>query len=320
MAGNAAVSYDQIYSMVRNGYTGDSTIWDQAFEYIRLHPNELFHIAPNRRWSIGHQIIYHGALKLFKRLLPLYNEDNRPNIFTTTKDNPKPLTILDIANDRKGSYKEQYEYIEHLFAQDKFIQACKIYNWPMIDEMLNKDRKLLNEKPPYCSNYFLHYLVLYGDVRKFAQYHESDSRFQLDLKNADGKTALDLAREKRNQAFIDELQQSQPERNTLDNDREDDRRSPILFSPTNNTQQTIPVQKKITPEILKNITCTLTHQIFVDPVIASDGQTYERKAITEYFHNNRYSPLTGEPMDDTFTDNLQIKALIRDLRQQKLIP
>jgi len=325
MAAKPASTYEQIYGMVRNGYTGDSTIWDQTFEYVRLHPNELFQIAPTRKWSIGHQIIYHGGLKLFKNLLTLYNEGNQINIFSPTKD-PKPLTILDIAYERKGYYKEQYEYIEHLFCQDKFIQACKAYNWPVIDEMLNKDRKLLNEKPPYYSNYFIHYLVLYDDVRKFAQYNLPDNPFQLDLKNADGKTALDLAREKKNQSFIDELQQSlsecrKPPTVSPPVDREDDREDDSIPVPSpSTTQYKVRAPAKLSRETLQNITCQLTKKVFVDPVVASDGQTYERTAIIDYFENNRYSPVTGEVMSDTFIDNIQMKNLIRDLRQQKLIP
>lgn len=325
IAPTSASTYEQIYGMVRNGYTGDSTIWEQTFEYVRLHPNELFKIASNRRWSIGHQIIYHCGLKLFKSLLPLYNEENQINIFSPTKD-PQPKTILDIAYERKGHSKEQYEYIEHLFCQDKFIQACKAYNWPIIDEMLNKDRKLLNEKPPYYSNYFIHYLVLYGDVRKFAQYNSLDNPFQLDLKNADGKTPLDLAREKRNQTFIEELEQFLPASRTLPpvvppDDREDDREADLELSiPPSTIQPRLRVPARLSAETLQNITCRLTKKVFVDPVVASDGQTYERTAIVEYFQNNRYSPATGEAMSDEFRDNIQMKNLISDLRQQKLIP
>jgi hypothetical protein len=322
MAASAASTYDQIYSMVKNGYTGDSTIWDQVYEYVCLHPNDLTKIAPNRKWAIVHQIIYHGGLKLFKRLLSLYDEKNQINIFSPTKDAPKPITILDIAYDRRGYYKEQYEYIERLFAQDKFIQACKTYNWPIIDEMLNKDRKLLNEKPPYYSNYFIHYLVLYDDVRKIDQYNLPDNRFQFDLKNADGKTALDLAREKKNEAIIDEIQKflsaPPPEPDRFPDDREDDRDD--ASSLPSIPRYTVPVPARLPPETLRKITCRLTNKIFVDPVLASDGQTYERKAIEEYFENNRYSPSTGEAMDDIFTSDIQMKNLISDLRQQNKIP
>jgi hypothetical protein len=319
MAANAALTYDQVYTMVKNGYTGDPTIWDQTYTYSLLHPKELFQITANRRWSIGHQLIYHGCLKVFKRLLSLYSESNPINIFEPGKDNK---TILDIANERKAYYKEQYTYIEHLFAQDKFIQACRAYNWPAIDDSLHKYPTLLNEKPPYYSNYFIHYLVLYGDVRKFAQYNGLDNKFQLDLQNTDGKTALDLARDRKNDDFIAEIQQLLPPR---DRDRDsdmpqDDRRSPIPSPTTTTTPQTVSTPTTLSPQILQNLTCILTKQIFVEPVTASDGQTYERKAIISWLGNNRYSPKTGEPLNDTFIDNTGVKELIADLRRQKLIP
>jgi hypothetical protein len=324
MTANAGLTYDQVYQMVKNGYTGDPSIWDQAYKYILLHPNELFHITPNRKWSIGHQIIYHGSLKLFKSLLSLYNESNPINIHSPTKDNQ---TILDIANQRKGYYKEQQTYIEHLFDQDKFIEGCRTYNWPVIDEMLNKCSSLLNEKPPYSSNYFIHYLVLYGDVRKFAQYNAPDNQFQLDLKNADGKTALDLARDTKNKDFVDEILQLISGRDDRDShtsrdDRTNDRRSPITTTPAHPPPSTQAASAPITlsPQMRQNLTCTLTKQIFVDPVTASDGQTYERKAIMDWLRDNRYSPLTGEPLSDTFVDNTGIKNLISDFRRQRLIP
>ncbi len=40
--------------------------------------------------------------------------------------------------------------------------------------------------------------------------------------------------------------------------------------------------------------CPITQEVMTDPVIASDGQTYERKSITEWLsRGNRRSPLTG---------------------------
>jgi hypothetical protein len=47
------------------------------------------------------------------------------------------------------------------------------------------------------------------------------------------------------------------------------------------------------------------------------GKTYERNAITELYRKSRRSPQTGEIINDTFTDNTEIKNLIRDFRQQK---
>lgn len=49
-----------------------------------------------------------------------------------------------------------------------------------------------------------------------------------------------------------------------------------------------------------------------DPVIASDGHTYEREAIQRWLQQNRRSPKTGAPMQDvtTLMPNFTLKAAI----------
>lgn len=69
-------------------------------------------------------------------------------------------------------------------------------------------------------------------------------------------------------------------------------------------------------QLKKNLTCTLTEQIFVDPVIATDGHTYERAAIVDWVNCFRCSPATGAQMDATFRDNTEIKDIIKSIRQQ----
>ena len=44
--------------------------------------------------------------------------------------------------------------------------------------------------------------------------------------------------------------------------------------------------------------CPLTKQPIEEPVIAFDGQTYEKNAIQRYFETNTISPITGECMED----------------------
>jgi hypothetical protein len=189
--------------------------------------------------------------------------------------------------------------------------------------MLNRCPSLLNEKPPYYSNYFIHYLVLNGDPSKFARYNLPANKFNLELRNTDGKTALELAQETRNDAFFDEIHQTIPDRERESDSfhvRDDNDRTQNTGSyGSNSSQYTVPVPRVLPPQIRKNLTCPLTKQIFVDPVSASDGKTYERKAIIEYIRDNRYSPLTGEPIDPIFTDDTATKNLITQYRQQKLI-
>ena len=312
MATSPSFTWDQVQQMARDGYTGDSAVWDNIFNYIAQHPNDLFLIAPNRRWSIGHQIVYHGNLKLFKKILALYNDENSIDIQSKTKDGPKPLTILDLATERKESCKEQYIYIERLFALDRFLRACKACQWPVIEEMLAKDRSLLNEKPPYYRNYFLHYLALEGDTRTLCQYDTPETSFDFSLSNADGKTALDLAREHKNQDFVDQLQQMMAPKS----DR-DDRRSPDRSPQETGSQPSTASSVTPSPSTGQNMICPITKRQFVDPVIASDGQTYERSALIDWLQQCRYSPKTGEMLSDVFTDNTAMKKLVASSRKSK---
>ena len=40
--------------------------------------------------------------------------------------------------------------------------------------------------------------------------------------------------------------------------------------------------------------CSITGEVFIDPVIAEDGHTYERTAIIDWLKKNSISPLTRE--------------------------
>ena len=55
------------------------------------------------------------------------------------------------------------------------------------------------------------------------------------------------------------------------------------------------------------IVCPLTSQVFVDPVIASDGHTYERSAITHHVTRGLQSPFDGSMLEDRFFPNVMIK-------------
>lgn len=65
--------------------------------------------------------------------------------------------------------------------------------------------------------------------------------------------------------------------------------------------------------------CSITLEVMIDPVIATDGHSYERKAITEYFDmctrlgKPFISPKTNLPLDHHhLTTNQALKALIQD--------
>src|SRR5258708_2976276 len=74
---------------------------------------------------------------------------------------------------------------------------------------------------------------------------------------------------------------------------------------------------KVNLEIdLDLLVCPLTHEIFFDPVIAQDGQIYERIVIDEWFRNNNTSPITRTNIDPTLTECYTIKNIITTLLKQ----
>jgi hypothetical protein len=59
--------------------------------------------------------------------------------------------------------------------------------------------------------------------------------------------------------------------------------------------------------------CPITHEIMNDPVIAADGQTYERRALARWLRRNNSSPLTGLEMDAWMVPNHAVKSMIAKL-------
>ena len=72
--------------------------------------------------------------------------------------------------------------------------------------------------------------------------------------------------------------------------------------------------------------CPLTKSYFIDPVLASDGYTYERKAIENYFRIDEniksISPMNGDafPNHDLYTNVTMQELLKVHQRRLKLIP
>ena len=64
--------------------------------------------------------------------------------------------------------------------------------------------------------------------------------------------------------------------------------------------------------------CPITIMPMNDPVIASDGQTYERSAITEWLSSHTTSPMTREPMSvSSLQPNSTLKRLIQNFQKKQ---
>jgi len=66
--------------------------------------------------------------------------------------------------------------------------------------------------------------------------------------------------------------------------------------------------------ILNALTCPITFELFVDPVLASDGHTYERSAIVEWIkYHNATSPMTRQTLN---MKELKPNRIVKQLADQ----
>ena len=379
--------------------------WDKVYRYLFVHPTDFFVILPGRRWPIAHQVVYHGDVDLFKRILVL--ADDQLDIRTKSADNKN---LLDVAKEKQNTHPAMLTYVKHLFDQDQLIRDAKQRNWQAVKELLNNDKELANEKPPYSPCFLLHYVVQYGDV-DILQDLLRRYQFRTNVFSKDHGTPLDLARQLNKQDMCTILQpKSEPRTNPVQKQTSADAPQPTPVTQQDQSQQLIPgtptmmtksmligvesltigvnpsgkytvtentlynsassapppvqqpmhkparrpqspiktsefkhvvTRKSIIsecpssisdpPEVQppaptanvihgeqwkRNFTCPLTKNLFVDPVIASDGQTYERTAILRHIEQHHTSPMTGAPMNDEVRDNKDIREIIQLIQEQ----
>jgi ankyrin repeat protein len=395
--------------------------WEKVYRYLFLHPKDFFVISPGRRWPIAHQVVFHGDVDLFKRILALFSDD-QIDIRSKSGDGK---TLLNVAIEKRGSHPAMFTYVNHLFIQDELIERAKQSDWRSVSEILEKNKGLENEKPPYSPYFLLHYVVQNGNAEVLKDLLDH-FQFLTNVLNNKNETPLDMAirLNKYDMCSIlrpktvvrPSLTQNQPpsppeehlyrsnERTTyhppikppndptqyqpptsmpnpttkpigpktkspyigfegvvVDISEDGDftvGSSPLINSARNpppppppqqqksqssSGSQHVPTKKKTivseypltnqdppapppppppptssssNEQLMRNLTCTLTQQIFVDPVIATDGQTYERAAILDWVNIYHCSPTTGAPMDATFRDNTEIKEIIQSIRKR----
>ncbi len=62
--------------------------------------------------------------------------------------------------------------------------------------------------------------------------------------------------------------------------------------------------------------CPITQELMEDPVIAADGHSYDRKAITKWLQGHHTSPLTNQKLDHKMiTQNFALKKTINAFKE-----
>lgn len=76
-------------------------------------------------------------------------------------------------------------------------------------------------------------------------------------------------------------------------------------------------QGSVPKGVPSSLICPLTQELFQEPVIAADGFTYSRAAITDWLKRRNTSPMTNAPMPhDNLVSNRAIRNALRDYQGQ----
>lgn len=75
------------------------------------------------------------------------------------------------------------------------------------------------------------------------------------------------------------------------------------------------MEKMFKENIDQSVRCPITHEIFRDPVFASDGFCYERQAIQQLMKKTSLSPMTKQTLSSTLTPAYIIKSLVHTYLQ-----
>jgi hypothetical protein len=76
--------------------------------------------------------------------------------------------------------------------------------------------------------------------------------------------------------------------------------------------------EKETDSIPEDFLCSITGEIFEDPVVTSDGETYERTAITAWLQSHSTSPNTNEELETKqLIPNRKLKSQVQSFIELK---
>lgn len=261
--------------------------WRSVEGILERHPELANERSPYSTYFLLHYLVQYGDTNLFKKLFTRFEFDT--NILTTDLETPldiaRRLKRDDICSILASTTRERFEtdlikprasLTSNTTTTTSALPYPKVDRFPSVD--LHNNTLLINSS----GNYGV----------------EKKSFFQT--------TKIELSPPKQDQQLYPKL------------DHTDSTEG--VDSPDSVTGSKPPLETPITAssktQLLKNLTCPLTGQIMIDPVIASDGQTYEREAITEFIKIYRSSPTTGSKIDTTFKDNVELKQIIESMKKQ----
>jgi len=319
-ASKGPLTSDEIFDIVKRN---DQAHFDLVYQTLLINSTCLCQIPKNETHSILHYIVLHGAYDLFNKVLAI------PNIrlILLTKTLSKPSKdILQIADEKKGTskiHKKLYEDIKHLNDMDRLVELGKINDINECKKMLTYDPDLINHKPPYRKYYLVHHLAYSNNKDAFDELNKT-YKFDLTLLTSDRKTASEVAFEQNHARFAHYLEKISPQMKQIREEHEQAKqKAKQTTAAASTTKKTEELEQQIASSAGTNVldcfTCPLTREVFRDPVVLSDGFTYEREAIQKWLDlGNRRSPMTNMELTDLkLRPNNAIKQAIEALAQKE---
>ena len=177
----------------------------------------------------------------------------------------------------------------------------------------------------------LHYAAAFGCTDVVMCLVEAGAK--LTQEDNDGKTPWDWAKEKGNGGVLDMLEPSpgircqggpdeqQQEEGAADADEQPLPRPP---SPPPPDPQQLRMSLRrgavFRREPPRMFICPITQDLMQDPVVAADGNTYDRPAIEAWYRRNLTSPLTNMAVEDTLIPNRMLRSEILNWVERNAAP
>ncbi|CAF3688510.1 unnamed protein product [Rotaria sp. Silwood1] len=304
------LSFDVIHDIVKRN---DNTKYDLVYRTLLTKSEYLTLIPDNDNYSILHYLVMYGLLDLFNKVIAIPNI----RIILLTKTATKPAKdILQISREnqtKSSTHKKLYELIENLDIMDKFVEYAKNNQINECKRMLQQNEDLVNLKPPYRKYYLIHHLAYANNKDAFDQLL-SICNFDMKLLTNDNKTASEVALEQKHTRFATYLESLSSDMRTIreKHDREKEKRNQEKMKHDEQIEKQILTTSG--SNMLDCFTCPLTKELFQDPVVLSDGFTYERSAIQKWLDlGNRRSPMTNIELT-----NITLEKLFKNERRINL--
>ena len=301
------LSFEDVYNLAKRN---EQAKYDLIYRTLLAKSDYLTLIPDNEGYSILHYLVLNGAFDLFNQVIAI--PGIRFILLTRTATKPSK-DILQIANENRtksSDHKKLYDTILALADMDKFVEYGKNNQTNECKKMLEQNDDLANLKPPYRKYYLIHHLAYANNKDAFEQLRNLCD-FDMTLLTNDQKTASEVAIEQHHDRFAFYLESLSPEMKAKREQHAIEKEKRKQVQVKHDEQLEKHIVSTGGNNMLDCFTCPLTKEIFHDPVVLSDGFTYERSAIQQWFDlGNRRSPMTNIELT-----NIELEKLFKKERE-----